>query len=353
MLPPPIPCWLSWTSGSSKVMDGVLIRGDGVAAACCAHLLRCAGFRVAVERLRRPKVPAILLSDSAMRLIEDVLGRNDLFSNLPRIERRVVAWGPNADPVAFPHSAAVISEETLLDRIQPVVGTDLVPECAEPEWTIYAAQPLPQPAEERFGSRLASAIPIMFKDRQVPATSWIESVTNGWLFAIPNAASAGWLLAVGGPVESLLGDSRLIAEQIVSYGEAGGEFPAYPRIATPLCAPGWLACGTAGLAFDPLCGDGTAHAIREAILASAVVRAAAEGVPAERLLAHYQMRLLAGLRRHLAVCAEFYLTGGDGDWWDSELAALRRGVRWCDDQLAGSRQFQYRLNGFSLQPLTS
>ncbi len=269
-----------------------------------------------------------------MRLIADVLGRNDLFSNLPRIERRVVAWGSNADAVAFPHSASVISEETLLDRIQPVVGTDVVPECAEPQWTIYAAQPLPQPAEERFGSRLASAVPVIFKHRQLPATSWIESVRNGWLFAIPNAASAGWLLAVGGPVESLLGASRLIAEQIVSCGEAGGEFPAYPRIATPLCGPGWLACGTAGLAFDPLCGDGTAHAIREAILASAVVRAAAEGVPEERLLAHYQMRLLAGLRRHLARCAGFYPTGGDGHWWDSELVALRRGVRWCDNQLA-------------------
>ena len=230
-------------------MDGVLIRGDGVAAACCAHLLGYAGFRVAVERLRRPKVPAILLSDSAMRLIEDVLGRNDLFSNLPRIERRVVAWGPNADPVAFPHSAAVISEEALLDRIQVVFGSDVLTECADPEWTIYAAQPLPEPAEERFGSRVASAIPVMFKDRQVPATSWIESVTNGWLFAIPNAANAGWLLAVGGPVESLLGASRLITKHILSYGDAGGHFPAYPRIATPLCEPGSRAAVPAWLSI--------------------------------------------------------------------------------------------------------
>ena len=216
-------------------MDGVLIRGDGVAAACCAHLLGYAGFRVAVERLHRPKVPAILLSDSAMRLIEDVLGRNDLFSNLPRIERRVVAWGPNADPVAFPHSAAVISEEALLDRIQVVFGSDVLTECADPEWTIYAAQPLPEPAEERFGSRVASAVPVMFKDRQVPATSWIESVRNGWLFAIPNAASAGWLLAIGGPVESLLSASRLIADQIVNYGEPAA-ISRHIRASRLLCA---------------------------------------------------------------------------------------------------------------------
>ncbi len=33
------------------------------------------------------------------------------------------------------------------------------------------------------------------------------------------------------------------------------------------------------MAFDPICGDGTAHAIREAILAAAVIRALARGDP--------------------------------------------------------------------------
>ena len=93
----------------------------------------------------------------------------------------------------------------------------------------------------------------------------------------------GWLLAVGAPAEALLAKSRVIAHEIAEMGASSGEFPAYARIASPLCAPGWLACGTAAMAFDPICGDGTAHAIREAILASAVIRALANGGSTERL----------------------------------------------------------------------
>jgi len=35
------------------------------------------------------------------------------------------------------------------------------------------------------------------------------------------------------------------------------------------------------------------------------------------------------------------------------LAALRHGAQWCDDKLAGSDRFRYRLNGFDLEPLAS
>ena len=38
-----------------------------------------------------------------------------------------------------------------------------------------------------------------------------------------------------------------------------------------MCGPGWLSCGTAALSFDPICGDGTGHAVREGILAAAVI----------------------------------------------------------------------------------
>ena len=332
----------------------VRIRGEGIAAYCCTHLLRSAGFRVAVERCERPKVPAIMLSEAAMALIGDVFGRTDLFGELPRIQRRVVAWGANSRPVAVPHSAVVISEESLLGRIRSGLrpGEECAPEDAE--WTIYAAHPLPpESREQRFGSRMASAVPVTLKDTGDPATTWVESLDAGWLFAIPTGVCAGWILSVGGPLESALAGSRVIAKQIVSYGSASGEFPAYPRISTPLCGPGWLACGTAALAFDPLCGDGTAHAVREAILASAIIRAAAEGAPIEELLSHYQVRLMAGLLRHLALCDEFYRSGHGGPWWDSELAAMRGGVEWCQKQIGSQPVFRYRLNGFELQALTA
>src|SRR5258708_7549465 len=105
-------------------MTEVLIRGGGVAAACCAHLLSRAGCRVAMEAAERPRLPAILLSDSAQRLICDVFERADLFHGLPPIRTRIVAWGSGAAaaPVTLPHAAVVISEEDLLARIAPEIA---------------------------------------------------------------------------------------------------------------------------------------------------------------------------------------------------------------------------------------
>ena len=83
-------------------MGDVIIRGDGVAAYCCAHLLKAAGFRVSLDQTERRRLPAIMLGEAALALIREVFEREDLFRDLPRIERRVVAWGPkNALQAAF------------------------------------------------------------------------------------------------------------------------------------------------------------------------------------------------------------------------------------------------------------
>ena len=103
------------------------------------------------------------------------------------------------------------------------------------------------------------------------------------------------------------------------------------------------------MAFDPICGDGTAHAIREAILTAAVIRAAADGAPPAEVCSHYEARLMAGFERHLANCMEFYRSGGGGPWWDSGCESVQMGLDWCARQLDGRRQFRYRLSGFDLQ----
>jgi hypothetical protein len=51
------------------------------------------------------------------------------------------------------------------------------------------------------------------------------------------------------------------------------------------------------MAFDPIYGDGTAHAVREAILAAAVVRAISAGGDAAEPLRHYEARLMLGFQR--------------------------------------------------------
>jgi hypothetical protein len=333
-------------------MNSVLIRGESVAASCCASLLERAGVPFRRQSVERPKLPAIMIGETAQRVLSDIFPGAELFKGLPRIRKRVVKWGAQAEALALPHSAIVVSEQALLLRLEPLPAHEpiaKIAEAAEPDWTIFSARPLPEASHEiHFGSRVASASAVTCKPGCDPEASWVESVPDGWLFLLPNGEN-GWLLSVGAPAASLLAQSFLISRQILRIEGAGPGFSCSPRLAEPLCGPGWLACGSAALGFDPLCGDGSGYAAREAILASAVVRAAAEGADASGLAAHYRARLRAGFERHLEVCAEFYRSGHSGPWWDEQQSATLRGLAWCRTQRAGAGAFQYRLSGFSLE----
>jgi hypothetical protein len=289
-----------------------------------------------------------MIGGTTQRLFRDAFGQDDLFRDLPAITRRVVAWGPGSDPRVLPHSAVIVSEHDLLERLQPSVGiADVADQAA---WTIAASRPLPESCiEQHFGSRTARAARVRLREGADRSACWVESLENGWLFLIPDAQATGWLLAVGDLGESPLGASRLVSRQIADIAEGHAEFPSYPRIAWPLCGPGWLACGTGALAFDPLCGDGSGHAIREAILAAAVLRCIQRGGDRDELLTHYRSRLLAGFTRHLEVCEGFYRTGGSTPWWQAQLQAVRTGLEWCASELGSGVGAQYQLRGFDLQ----
>lgn len=313
----------------------VRIRGDGVAARCCGHLLR-----VPCQPESRSRVPVIMLSEAAQELIRDIFHRDHLFRDLPRIRKRIVAWGPKATPVALDHSAVIVSEEALLSSLG-VEGKA----AGHADWTICAAPPLPAPTTEHcFGTRMAT--PVRAKLKGAADACWIESVEDGWLFL-----NSGWLIAVGGPPEGLLRESRLVKDQIAGFDSGTAQFPASPRMATPLGGDGWICCGSAAMAFDPLCGDGTAHAVREAILASAVIRGVARGDDAGPLLAHYEARLTAGFERHLTHCLQFYSSGGGGAWWKAQAESVEQGLAWCRRRMEGHGRFRYRLNGFELEAI--
>jgi len=49
-------------------------------------------------------VPALMLGETAQKLLEDVFELPDMFKELPRVRTRVVAWG--AAPVSVPHSVS-------------------------------------------------------------------------------------------------------------------------------------------------------------------------------------------------------------------------------------------------------
>lgn len=331
----------------------VRIKGDGIAAACCEALLAQAHGGYQREPAPRPKVPAVMLSPATQSLLADVFARPNLFNGLHPIRRRLVTWG-STDLVALPHAAVVVSEQELLGRLAsatPATGDtrSSASREASPTWTIQASGTTAGAAALRdFGARDASATQVKLTAQADVHSCSMEAVPSGWLFLVPSSVETAWLLAAGGPAEELLSESRQIGPQIDSVSSSGGSFPAHPRIAESLCEPGRLACGSAAIAFDPLCGDGTGHAVREAILACAITRASRNEAP-DDLLWEYRLRLWSGFKRHLEHCHEFYSTGGDSDWWKAQRAAIEDGLRWMAAQHSPVPLGRYRLNGFSLE----
>lgn len=321
----------------------VLIRGDGVAAACCAHLLSRAGFQIRLEPAGRPRVPSILLSQAALALIRDVFDRPELLADRPRTERRVVAWTPGAEPVAMPHAATVAHEGALLDLLAPagLQGFD-----GPPDFTIETSKP-PVGGPRRFGARQAVAAEVRIARPEDRSTCWAEGLDEGWLFLAPNPSGPSWLLAVGAAPDRLLAQSRLIGPRTRPTGATSPAFDVCPRVADTLVGERWVACGTAAIAFDPICGDGVAQAVRESVLAAGVIQAMRAGEDAAALLGHYRAMLIAAMRRHLKLCADYY-AANTGAWWSAETQALVDGYAWCTAKLAAEPEPRFVLQGFTL-----
>ncbi len=318
------------------------IRGDGLAAWCSARLLSQSGLHVSVDRPRRRHSRLILIGDPTQALLAELAGNPTLFQNLPRIRKRVVAWG--SEVREFDHSAAIVNEPALLDDLWS--RTAFEETGGEADWNIFASLPIPA-KEQGFGTRTANLAEVELRGAR--ETCWIESFEQGWMFLIAGDTPTGYLISVGGHPDTFLASSQSIAKEIAEVRSMAGEIPAFPRIASPMFGADWLACGTAAMALDPLCGDGAGHAVREAILAAAVLRSVAMGSEPAGLLQHYEARLGVAFERHLKICEGFYMTGGDGDWWKSELDLLRQGQEFC--RARSPRDWHYRLEGLYLKPL--
>jgi hypothetical protein len=327
----------------------VHIEGEGVAAACCAQLFSDRGQPFSLNRAVRPKPGAVLLSRQTVFLIAEIFPAIDLISACHPIEKRIVVWGA-AEPITLPHVAFVIAEADLLAHLwQQVSVSD--PSAEETAGWKLLSRAASCPQQKVFGTRIASVTRAVIKPHADPGACWIESVASGWLFLLPRGDEAATLISVGDRPNALLSQSRLIANVIdVVHGPAT-EIPAYPRIAAPLGGDGWLACGGAAMAFDPLCGEGTGNAVRQAYLATALFASLRAGEPAEDLLAHYTSRQMHGLLRHLQLCLRFYQSGGATAFWRSEAAMLEQGIDWAGRVLQRDRPAAYRLVGRQLEPI--
>ena len=322
--------------------DEVVIAGSGVAACCCASLLQAKGHRVWGERDGRVASPVLMLSDQTQLLLRDVFGNSELFSDAVPVRKRIVLWGEGREAVTLPHSGLVMRESALLKNLWPTISL----QTGHPDgWRVVAEKKsMREVTQYEFGSRFAWAYNGTLKSSADEASCWVESVKDGWLFLVPG----GSLLSVGQEAQRLLAESRLVSVQIESVGEAVGRFPAYPRIVGPLGGPRWIAAGTAAIGFDPIAGEGAGNAVREGILAAALIRSAMAGENADDLLAHYSNRLLSGFSRHLQECSRYY-EAMTGEWWQEELNSIRQGIAWTQQQLAAQPRPLFRLTGFDLQ----
>ncbi|SFF91619.1 hypothetical protein SAMN05518801_103151 [Novosphingobium sp. CF614] len=320
----------------------VTITGGGVAAACCKHLLREQGAAVHGTADARLPVPAIMLSDPARSLLRECLAKPALFENNARITRRFVAWGGH-EPVCLPHGAVMLGAGDL-DFASPDAGP--APRAAD--FTIRTSRPAPDEPLLRFGERMGETVPVRLLMPEDADACWIESVEDGWLFMIPSAGQGGWLLAVGAPCAVLLEQSRHLAARVRIEARQAARFDTAPRMLAAMAGGGWLACGSSAMAFDPICGDGTALAVRQAILACAVALACREGEDAGALLGHYEAMMTAAMRRHLRHCCEFYGSGGTGPWWCLQQQALADGFAACTARLEREPPPRFALEGFRL-----
>ncbi len=314
--------------------SSVIVQGRGVgAAAACAVLAANAVLCSGEPGDARGAAPVVMLGEQARHLLDGLFGP-DRMAAAHRIARRIVRWDTE-DAVAIAHQAVALSGADLLAAL-PLAGppADPIGDFAPPCFTLCTSPPLPKPAVRRFGQRRAAAAPVTLTGTADAAAVLVEAVEAGWLFLIPLGLRHGWLLAVGGDPDALLGSSRLVAPAMTTLGAVEARFETAPRVLEHVAGDDWLALGSGALAFDPLCGDGTATAARGGILAGAVATAIAEGAAPEPLLRHYRAMLIAALRRHLAACLPFYQRGGAGAWWAEQAEATTAGHAWCTQMLA-------------------
>src|ERR1700733_2440200 len=138
----------------------VLVRGDGVAAACCVRSLSGYDLPVSIVKAGRPRLSAVLMGEATQSLLIDLFMDQNLFQGLPRIRKRVVAWGPGSQITVLPHSALVISEQDLLERLWSRVPKPVEEPRDTAAWEIISSR-MENPErdgrrdERRFGSRTA------------------------------------------------------------------------------------------------------------------------------------------------------------------------------------------------------
>ena len=312
-----------------------LVAGHGVAALACAQLLGRRGWTVGLQGDSPGAGPTLVLGASTCDLLRHVFG-DDVLAGAHRLAGRRVAWGRGAEPLAVAHPSLVIDQARLLASLRGAMtpGACRAHGDRPPDWLVDAGgrsspvtATVANARRRTLGRRALIASDVTLTRRAPRDTSLVETVPGGWLFLAPRGADAALLQAMlpAPPAEpatalaGLLAESRLVAPAIAGRTGQTTVFSAAPRISAPLCGPGWIAVGDAAIALDPICGDGTGHGLRAALLAAAVLDA---GAAQSDGLRHYEVRTRKAWLDHVDACVAFYSGGWTSELWSAEIAAM-------------------------------
>jgi 2-polyprenyl-6-methoxyphenol hydroxylase-like FAD-dependent oxidoreductase len=347
----------------------VMIAGGGPAACAAVLALRRRGVAVRlVDTADRPS-PPLVLNEAAVELLVDLSGGAAWLDQAHQLRRRVVRWGDEpARTVLEP--AISLPGAMLRQRLMEIArrqlgGTDRIEYDADARqmnesWSLYAAPGAAPSATtvERFGRRVMLFTEVPLARGADPTTCWMEGCRGAWVFLAPLAARRAVLQAAlpqqpsGDPADALaavVATTRDVARLIEGCDGDVQVHPTAPTLYRPLGGPRWLAIGHAAMSLDPVCGDGTAQALRSGLLAAAIVVASRHGRAPDDLIEHYHRRVMRTFAAHLDACARIYDRTIFVAGWEDEIAMARHGANALARQSLAPLTF--RLDEGSLVPI--
>lgn len=359
-----------------------MVDGAGVAGLTCAWLLADRGWNVVVLERGRGAAPSIVLNQLTLMLLGKLWGHHNLLDGAHPLTERRIRWGDGSPIRRVQQVSAAVDGHRLVkqlrlrlrhtyrDRVQ-ILERPLAAPAADqsrnsPGWVIDAAgrgstlggpnhRP---PCFRSFGRRVILAAHVPLRTAVDPQVCWMETVPNGWVYLAPLGYGQGMLQAMvaerpadeASALRDAVASTTCIHGLVEPLASPVATFDAAPRLREPIGEAGWLPVGEAAMRLDPISGYGVTYAIREAILASAVIDTARAVASSQAYLSHYQHRLRDAFIGHLDACIRLYSAGLTSPTWNQEIKPMRQAVE------AAARRtppvtYRYRLTGTRLVEL--
>lgn len=337
----------------------VAVAGTGVGSLTAAVLLARRGWDVAVPPAPPVPRPTLVLNEVALALLADVWGPEVTAGAHPITHRRV-RWGAEPEVVVAVNAVA-IDGLTLVDRLLARVRPA---EPGIPDWVIQGLRgpnAVTGTTESTAAGRRVEFGRRCVLQAEVPldgTEATITTVPDGWIHTAPVGGGRGIVQCM---VPARPHDPDATMARMTAVGGWGpvSVFPAAPALTEPPCAMGRISVADGAVRLDPLSGLGTAWALREGILAAAVVDAIDRGMAPGPCLDHYEARLREALYDHVGQCLRLYsaafassASSASSPAWPTEIAGMAEALA-SERQRHPPASFGLRLNGLHLEPQTT